>query len=207
MSMWGGAGRGGAGVGFKCLLYSSRLTIAFLLDSHRSFKNEPLRMIPPGSSSLPQSLVLGLACWEKMLLSATPPQKVPLSSLAGFSHSLSLSLSLQIISFQMTNSLSPPSPHQAAVIHLTRNLAVELGPRHILCNSIAPGFFPSKMASGLLEMTGGVEEMGKLNPNGRLGRPEDIAGTVVYLASRAASHVSGSCIVLDGGGLWAKGRL
>lgn len=101
----------------------------------------------------------------------------------------------------------PSSPRQAAVIHLTRNLAVELGPRHILCNSIAPGFFPSKMASGLLEMTGGVEEMGKSNPNGRLGRPEDIAGTVVYLASRAASHVSGTCIVLDGGGLWAKGRL
>lgn len=63
------------------------------------------------------------------------------------------------------------------------------------------------MASGLLEMTGGVEEMGKLNPNGRLGRPEDIAGTVVYLASRAGSHLSGACIVLDGGGLWAKGRL
>lgn len=63
------------------------------------------------------------------------------------------------------------------------------------------------MASGLLEMGGGVEEMGKLNPNGRLGRPEDIAGTVVYLASRAASHVSGACIVLDGGGIWAKGRL
>ena len=63
------------------------------------------------------------------------------------------------------------------------------------------------MASGLLEMAGGVEEMGKLNPNGRLGRPEDIAGSVVYLASRAASHVSGNCLVLDGGGRWAKGRL
>lgn len=63
------------------------------------------------------------------------------------------------------------------------------------------------MASGLLEMAGGVEEMGKLNPNGRLGRPEDIAGSVVYLASRAASHVSGACLVIDGGGLWAKGRL
>lgn len=63
------------------------------------------------------------------------------------------------------------------------------------------------MASGLLEMAGGVEEMGKSNPNGRLGRPEDIAGSVVYLASRAASHVSGNCLVLDGGGLWAKGRL
>lgn len=95
----------------------------------------------------------------------------------------------------------------AAAIHLTRNLAVELGPRHILCNSIAPGFFPSKMASGLMDIHGGVEVMAKQNPNGRLGRPEDIAGAVVYLASRAASHVNGACITLDGGGLWGKGRL
>ena len=95
----------------------------------------------------------------------------------------------------------------AAVIHLTRNLAVELGPRHILCNSIAPGFFPSKMASGLMEMQGGAEELAKANPNGRLGKPEDIAGTVVYLASRAASHINGGNIVIDGGALCGRGRL
>ncbi|KAI4210857.1 MAG: hypothetical protein LQ351_006352 [Letrouitia transgressa] len=99
------------------------------------------------------------------------------------------------------------SASKAAVIHLTRNLAVELGPRHILCNSVAPGFFPSKMASALMEKYGGQEALAKLNPNGRLGRPEDIAGTVVYLASRAAGHVDGCCVTLDGGGLWAKGRL
>lgn len=93
------------------------------------------------------------------------------------------------------------------MIHLTRNLAVELGPRHILCNSIAPGFFPSKMASGLMDMQGGEAVMAKANPNGRLGKPEDIAGTVVYLASRASSHCNGANITLDGGGLWAKGRL
>jgi len=95
----------------------------------------------------------------------------------------------------------------AAAIHLTRNLAVELGPRHILCNSISPGFFPSKMASGLMEFHGGADAIAKRNPNGRLGRPEDIAGAVVYLSSRAASHINGGNIVLDGGGLWAKGRL
>lgn len=105
--------------------------------------------------------------------------------------------------FVTNNSL----PSLAAVIHLTRNLAVELGPRHILCNSIAPGFFPSKMASGLMALHGGEAEMAKQNPNGRLGRPEDFAGAVVYLASRASSHVNGACITLDGGGLWAKGRL
>lgn len=94
----------------------------------------------------------------------------------------------------------------AAVIHLTRNLAVDLGPRHILCNSVAPGFFPSKMASGLLEKQGGEAKAAKMNPNGRLGRPEDIAGTVVFLASRAASHINGACVTIDGGGLWAKGK-
>ncbi len=99
------------------------------------------------------------------------------------------------------------SASKAAAIHLTRNLAVELGPRHILCNSIAPGFFPSKMASGLMDLQGGEAAMAKQNPNGRLGRPEDIAGTVVYLASRAASHCNGALITLDGGALWGKGRL
>lgn len=95
----------------------------------------------------------------------------------------------------------------AAAIHLTRNLAVELGPRHILCNSIAPGFFPSKMASGLMAMQGGEAKLAKLNPNGRLGKPEDVAAAVVYLSSRASSHVNSSNIVLDGGSLWARGRL
>ena len=98
-------------------------------------------------------------------------------------------------------------PLVAAAIHLTRNLAVELGPRHVLCNSIAPGFFPSKMASGLMALNGGKEAMARRSPNKRLGRPEDIAGTVVYLASRAASHVNGCCITIDGGTLWGRPTL
>ncbi|KAI4206038.1 MAG: hypothetical protein LQ346_001348 [Caloplaca aetnensis] len=99
------------------------------------------------------------------------------------------------------------SASKAAVIHLTRNLAVELGPRNILCNSIAPGFFPSKMASGLMKLEGGEAKMAQMNPNGRLGKPEDVAAAVVYLASRASSHINGGNIVLDGGMLWKNGRL
>ena len=60
------------------------------------------------------------------------------------------------------------------------------------------------MASGLVDIYGGEEVMAQQNPNGRLGRPEDIAGAVVYLSSRASTHVNGACITLDGGGLWAK---
>ncbi|KAH7033376.1 oxidoreductase [Microdochium trichocladiopsis] len=96
---------------------------------------------------------------------------------------------------------------KAAVLHLGRNLAVELGPRHILVNSICPGWFPTKMATGLLKLSGGLEKHAKANPMGRLGRPEDIAGVVVYLASRAGSHVNGEAIEIDGGALWARGAM
>lgn len=91
------------------------------------------------------------------------------------------------------------SASKAAVLHLARNLAVELGPSNILVNGIAPGFFPSKMASGIIASVGGEAELSKKNPNGRLGRPEDIAGVVVFLCSRAAGHVNGDTVVVDGG--------
>ncbi|KAK4150392.1 hypothetical protein C8A00DRAFT_46206 [Chaetomidium leptoderma] len=99
------------------------------------------------------------------------------------------------------------SASKAAVLHLGRNLALELGPRGITVNSICPGFFPSKMSNGLLELSGGVEEMGKGNPMRRLGRSEDIAGVVVYLTSRAGGHVNGAAIEIDGGALWSRGQL
>lgn len=99
------------------------------------------------------------------------------------------------------------SASKAAVLHLGRNLALDLGPRHILVNSICPGFFPTKMASGLLELTGGLEKHAESNPTRRLGRPEDIAGVVVYLASRAGSHVNAATIEIDGGALWGTGQL
>lgn len=63
------------------------------------------------------------------------------------------------------------------------------------------------MASGLIEQQGGEAKFAQMNPNGRIGRPEDIAGTVVFLASRAASHINGACVTIDGGSLWARANL
>ncbi|TKA30932.1 hypothetical protein B0A54_14540 [Friedmanniomyces endolithicus] len=96
---------------------------------------------------------------------------------------------------------------KAAALHLARGLAVELGPQNILTTAIAPGFFPTKMASGLMELTGGTKALAEANPNRRLGVPEDVAGTVVFLCSRAGSHINGSSIVLDGGAIYGKSRL
>lgn len=99
------------------------------------------------------------------------------------------------------------SASKAAVLHLTKNLAVELGPRGIMCNAVNPGFYPSKMASGLMEMSGGVEEIAKMSPNGRLGAPEDIAGLVVFMASPASKHLNGAHVVTDGGAMLGRHKL
>ncbi|KAL1952506.1 hypothetical protein VTO42DRAFT_5179 [Malbranchea cinnamomea] len=91
------------------------------------------------------------------------------------------------------------SVSKAAAIHLAKNLAVALGPRRIITNAIAPGFYPSKMANELIRIQGGVEKLAAQNPNGKLGEPEDIAGLVVFLSSRAAAHINGATITTDGG--------
>ncbi|MDI1487795.1 MAG: hypothetical protein OHK93_007067 [Ramalina farinacea] len=57
---------------------------------------------------------------------------------------------------------------------------------------------------GLMDMYGGEEAMAKMNPDQRLGKPEDIAGAVIYLSSRASGHINGACLTIDGGGRWAK---
>ena len=91
------------------------------------------------------------------------------------------------------------SVSKAAAHHLARNLAIELGPKNITTNVVATGLFPSKLANGLIEILGGREVYDKANPRGRLGVPEDIAGAMIYLASKAGAYVNGVTIALDGG--------
>jgi NAD(P)-dependent dehydrogenase (short-subunit alcohol dehydrogenase family) len=98
------------------------------------------------------------------------------------------------------------SVSKAAAHHMSRQLALELGPRNITTNTVAPGFFPSKLANGLIEILGGEQELKDWNPRKRLGEPEDIVGVMVYLASPAAAYVNGEDIALDGGVRYAQGR-
>jgi len=88
---------------------------------------------------------------------------------------------------------------KAAATHLGKQFAIELGPRNITTNIVAPGFFPSKLANGLIENLGGRKMLEEGNPRKRLGLPEDIAGVMLYLCSPAASYVNGVEIPVDGG--------
>ena len=116
----------------------------------------------------------------------------------------------RVINIASINGLANPgmptyaySSSKAAVIHLTRHLASDLARDNINVNGIAPGFFPSKMTAGLLDKF--EEEMLRRIPRGRLGQPEDMAGTAIYLSSRAAAWVVGQTVVLDGGMIAAAG--
>ncbi|KIX08859.1 uncharacterized protein Z518_03516 [Rhinocladiella mackenziei CBS 650.93] len=96
---------------------------------------------------------------------------------------------------------------KAAAIHLAKILAVELGGRGIVTNAIAPGFYLTKMAAGLIELTGGLAVQAARAPNNRLGQPEDIAGLVVFLCSRASMHINGAVITTDGGAVLGSSKL
>lgn len=87
---------------------------------------------------------------------------------------------------------------KAADSQLARNYAVQLGGQNIRVNAIAPGLIKTEFSEKLWEGDKGGE-FARRTPLGRVGEPDDIAGTAVFLASRAAAYVTGQTIVVDGG--------
>ena len=90
------------------------------------------------------------------------------------------------------------SASKSAVHMLTRHLAHHLVDRNITVNAIAPGLFPSKMTKFIFENLPDEQVVGSI-PMGRHGVPDDMAGTAIYLSSRAGSYLTGAVIPVDGG--------
>lgn len=117
-------------------------------------------------------------------------QVVATSSIGGFSR-------LKGASFAYNSS-------KAAVTHMMKMLATSFVPYKIRCNVLAPGIFPSDLAGGTINNLGpghgGVFEPSFV-PAERAGKEEDIAGAILYLASKAGAYLNGSVVVVDGGRL------
>jgi NAD(P)-dependent dehydrogenase (short-subunit alcohol dehydrogenase family) len=91
------------------------------------------------------------------------------------------------------------SASKAAVHMLTRHLAKRLAGEHITVNAIAPGPFESKMMAAALNDPATRSAIEQSVPLGRIGRPDDVAGLTLFLASRAGAYMTGTVIPLDGG--------
>ena len=88
---------------------------------------------------------------------------------------------------------------KAALAQLARNLAVEWGPQGVRVNAVSPGLIRSPLSSGLMADDAFMDRRLQATPLRRVGEPEEIAGVVVMLASRAGGFVTGHNLVVDGG--------
>lgn len=88
---------------------------------------------------------------------------------------------------------------KAADFQMVRNLAVEHGPAGIRANAVAPGLVRTDFARALWENPKALAYFEGQNPAARIGEPDDIAGVIVFLSTRAAAYINGQTLVADGG--------
>ena len=96
------------------------------------------------------------------------------------------------------------SASKAALHHLTKAMAVELAPKQITVDAVAPGFFESRMTDYVFEHY--LNDIKDDCPLHRVGQPQEIVGIVTYLASKAGSYTNGAVIPVDGGTSISKGQ-
>jgi NAD(P)-dependent dehydrogenase (short-subunit alcohol dehydrogenase family) len=94
------------------------------------------------------------------------------------------------------------SSAKGGVVNMTRTMAIEAAPRGVRVNSIGPGYIDTPLLSHMEPET--MEALVKLHPIGRLGRSEEVANAVLFLASDEASFVTGAYLLVDGG--YAAGK-
>ena len=104
-----------------------------------------------------------------------------------------------MMSFFGSSLIPSYSAAKGAVVQLTKSVAIELAPHNIQVNAIAPGWIETDMTAPAKTMQAFNDEIILRTPAGRWGQTEEIAGTAVFLASKASDFVTGETIRVDGG--------
>jgi NAD(P)-dependent dehydrogenase (short-subunit alcohol dehydrogenase family) len=102
-------------------------------------------------------------------------------------------------SFRAAPAASGYAASKGGVLQLTKTLAVDLAPDGIRVNAVAPSLFETAMTVSMRQNPETVRKLLDRTPLGRFGRPEDLAGPVVFLCSAMSAYVTGSTILVDGG--------